>query len=62
MSCVRRMFSKFDIEKAYDHFNWDVLVYLLGRMGLVDNWRLDILLGINCTLLGASEWSSLRFL
>lgn len=40
MSCVRRMISKFDIEKAYDHFNWDVLVYLLGRMGLVDNWRL----------------------
>lgn len=42
MSCVRRMISKFDIEKAYDHFNWDALVYLLGRMGLVDNWRLWI--------------------
>ena len=35
MSCVPRMNSKFDSEKAYDHFNWEVLVYLLGRMGLL---------------------------
>ena len=61
MSCVPRMNSKFDIEKAYDHFNWDVLVYLLGRLGLVDNRRLWIYSCINCTLLGASEWPTLRF-
>ena len=30
---------KLDIEKTYDHMNWEALFYLLGRMGLRLKWR-----------------------
>ena len=29
---------KFDIEKAYDHVNWDALFYLMERMSFGEKW------------------------
>ena len=33
------MVCKLDIEKAYDHVNWDALFYLLDWMGFGVTWR-----------------------
>ena len=38
-SHVPRVVCKLDIEKAYDHVNWDALFYLLDRMGFGVKWR-----------------------
>ena len=38
-SLVPGVVCKLDIEKAYDHVNWDALFYLLGRMGFGLKWR-----------------------
>ena len=33
------VFCKIDVEKAYDHVNWDFLIYLLQRCGFPLHWR-----------------------
>ena len=37
-SSVPGVIIKLDIEKAYDHVNWNVLFYLMERMGFGDKW------------------------
>ncbi|KAL4613723.1 hypothetical protein ACB092_07G001100 [Castanea dentata] len=37
-SRVPRVICKLDMEKAYDHVNWEALLYLLNRMGFGVKW------------------------
>ena len=36
---VLGVLCKLDVEKAYDHVNWDFLIYMLDRCGFHDKWR-----------------------
>lgn len=33
---------KIDLEKAYDHVNWDFVDYMLQHFGFGDRWRVWI--------------------
>jgi hypothetical protein len=35
---VPRMLCKLDIQKAYDHVNWEFLLYMLRRCGFGEKW------------------------
>jgi hypothetical protein len=34
-----RVLCKLDLEKAYDHVNWNFLLYLLKKCGFGETWR-----------------------
>jgi hypothetical protein len=38
-SAVPGVICKLDLEKAYDHINWNFLLYLLKRCGFGERWR-----------------------
>ena len=37
-SSVPRVLCKFDVEKAFDHVNWNFIQYLLGCCGFSPSW------------------------
>jgi hypothetical protein len=38
-SGISGVLCKLDLEKAYDHVNWEFLSYILGLLGLGSKWR-----------------------
>lgn len=54
---VPRVLCKLDIEKAYDHINWDLMSYLLGRCAFSVTLRWWILFCINTKSLTCNLFS-----
>jgi retron-type reverse transcriptase len=38
-SSIPGVVCKLELEKAYDHVNWNFLIYMLRRCGFSDRWR-----------------------
>jgi hypothetical protein len=65
-SCMRSgvpsVLCKLDLEKAYDHVNWDFVLYLLQRCGFGERWTAWIEVYFVGKILHSCEWFSGRLL
>jgi hypothetical protein len=48
-SGIPSVICKLDLEKAYDHVNWEFVSYLMGRLGFGSKWRTWIFACISTT-------------
>ena len=52
---------KIDLEKAYDHVNWEYLLNTMGRLGFGRNW-IQCMRHHHCEILSTYEWIPCWFL
>ena len=50
---------KLDIEKAYDHVNWDALFYLMETMGFEEKWRRWMKFCVSTVCFSILQWDFL---